>query len=996
LWRGDADDGGGKEMGSAATDELASVWVKNGERTAMNKAIRNARIGVMPVVSSGLIMAATTGAGFKCRRRPQIFLGLLGVCFLAFPSGLFAESLTITTFAGPTGSQGSTDGAGNDAQFNSPYGVAVDGSGNVYVADRSNNTIRKITSAGAVTTLAGLAGMQGSADGTGSIARFNFPQSVAVDGGGNVYVADTGNQTIRKITPSGVVTTLAGLAGAHGYTDGTGSAARFWKPQGVAVDDSGNVYVADEETIRKITPAGAVTTLAGLAGAFGNADGTGISAQFHSPSGVAVDDGGNVYVADSGNNTIRKITPVGVVTTLAGLAGVVGSADGAGSAARFSYPVGVAVDGSGNVYVADVSDNNTVRKITPAGVVTTLVGSAGVPGSADGTGSAARFNFPYGVAVDVSGNMYVADRNNCTIRKITPAAVVTTFAGSVSVSGSADGTGNAARFNQPCSVTVDGGGNIYVADTFNNTIRKITPARVVTTLAGLAGAVGHADGTGSVAQFFYPVGVAVDVSGNVYVADAFNSTIRKITSAGVVTTFAGLAGSSGGADGTGSVARFHLPYGVAVDGSGNVYVADTYNQTIRKITSAGVVTTLAGSVGAMGSADGTGSAARFNYPCGIAVDSDGNIYVADTNNYTIRKITPAGVVTTFAGLAGTGGSADGTGSAARFGEPYGLATDVSGNIYVADAGANAIRKITPAGAVTTLAGGMLGNVDGTGNAARFNNPWGVAVDGNGKVYVADKVNNSIRVGAPVISDIATIDAGTGSVGVVRQLGTAPQTATSWTWSIVRQPSGSTATLSSLTIRNPTFVPDLADTYVFKLYTGNATGVSISTVTLQTTNAAGMPAITAQPTNVAVFAGQTATFRVTAAGTAPLSYKWRKNGTIIGGATNATYVIASTVTNDNGSWFSVIVSNVAGSVTSSSALLTVHRIPSFQSLAHDAGGGHGMDFMTDAGVFYEVQWRTNLISGSWQVCTNLIGSGTSTHVTFTNALDQCFFQLGVNP
>ncbi|MCH1463187.1 MAG: hypothetical protein L7U46_04820, partial [Candidatus Nanopelagicales bacterium] len=221
-----------------------------------------------------------------------------------------------------------------------------------------------------------------------------------------------------------------------------------------------------------------------------------------------------------------------------------------------------------------------------------------------------------------------------------PVGTVTTFAGGAQ--GSADGTGADARFNSPPGVAVDGGGNVYVADYNNHTIRKITPAGVVTTLAGTAGSSGSADGTGADARFYYPWGVAVDGDGNVYVADENNHAIRKITPAGVVTTLAGTAESSGSTDGTGADARFNRPHGVAVDGDGNVYVADGVNHTIRKITPAGVVTTLAGAARQNGFSDGRGPLARFNYPQGVAVDGDGNVYVADYNNHAIRKVTPAG------------------------------------------------------------------------------------------------------------------------------------------------------------------------------------------------------------------------------------------------------------------------------------------------------------------------------------------------------------------
>jgi sugar lactone lactonase YvrE len=797
-----------------------------------------------------------------------------------------SEPYTFITVAGLAGNPGSADGTGSGARFSAPVGVAVDSAGNVYMADQGNHTIRKMTPAGVVTTLAGLAGSPGSADGIGDVARFNNPTGVAVDTEGNVYVADDGNNTIRKVTPTGTVTTLAGLAGSPGSADGTGSDARFGRfedfytegrfyvtPTGVAVDGAGNVYLADTYncTIRKVTPAGTVTTLAGLARLdangfplFGSTDGVGSAARFNNPSAVAVDSAGNVYVADTGNKTIRKVTPMGLVTTLAGLAGGSGSADGTGGAAEFGNysaevggPNGVAVDSEGNVYATD-QYNFTIRKVTPAGVVTTLAGLAGNPGSADGTGSDGRFGSgiysggPAGVAVDGAGNVYIGDRGNNTIRKgfspvgsplilIQPQCqtATATYGASFSVlAGGApplayqwrkDGADLANATNASFSIASlqmgdDGGYSVLVSNldgtsTSSNAVLTVTSPYTFTTLAGLAGIYGSTDGTGSAAQFGYPQGVAVDSAGNVYVADSGNNTIRKVTSDGVV-TLAGLVQVDtngnpvfGSADGTGSAAQFNQPSGVAVDGAGNVYVADLGNHTIRKVTPAGVVTTLAGRPGNSGSADGRGSAAQFDNPYGVAVDSAGNVYVADTWNCTIRKVTPTGGVTTLAGLAGSPGNADGTGSAAQFNQPSGVAVDGAGNVYVADTGNSTIRKVTPDGLVTTLASGLgstslavdgagniyvaggdhligsgtemgestirkvtsagqvttlagqpgiAGSTDGTGSNALFGQifcgfmlcvyygPSGVAVDGAGKVYVADTYNNTIRKGYPAL------------------------------------------------------------------------------------------------------------------------------------------------------------------------------------------------------------------------------------------------------
>jgi hypothetical protein len=335
-----------------------------------------------------------------------------------------------------------------------------------------------------------------------------------------------------------------------------------------------------------------------------------------------------------------------------------------------------------------VQVNGPVFTYLLSGTVTTFAGSSA--GFTDGTGTSSQFTRPTGIVKDASGNFFVADRDNHRIRKITPAGVVTTLAGN-GTTGFIDGTGTAARFNQPYSITIDASNNLYVGDRINHAIRKITPAGVVTTLAG-DGTPGMVNGTGNGAKFNEPLGIAADAAGNIFVADYINNLIRKVTQAGVVTTFAGTT-TGGFLDGTGTAAAFNNPFGLAFDAGGNLFVGDYHNHSIRKVTPAGVVTTIAGN-GTSGATDGTGTAARFNLPAGLQVDGSGNIYVCDVQNHTIRKVTSAGVVTTFAGAAGISGNTDGIGNAALFFNPIGACGDFSQNtLYIADFENHRIRKI---------------------------------------------------------------------------------------------------------------------------------------------------------------------------------------------------------------------------------------------------------------------------------------------------------------
>jgi sugar lactone lactonase YvrE len=856
----------------------------------------------------------------------RIFWSIVLLLFLAPLPALRSQPLTFTTLSGYAGDR-SADGTNQSALFSEPQFVAVDSAGKVYVADSGNHTIRVLTAAGASSTLAGTAGAAGSADGTGSAALFNQPAGIAVDGATNVYVADYGNHTIRQITPAGLVTTIAGSPGVTGSLNATGTNALFFHPMGLALDSAGNIYVADygNHLIRKISPSRAVTTLAGSAGVFGYTNGTGTSALFYGPEAVTVDSAGNVFVADTGNAAIRKITSGGVVSLLAGSPGSSGSADGTGTNALFFQPAGITINSSNKLYVADYF-NQTIRSVTTAGVVTTLAGAPGGAGSANGSNGNARFWGPQGLAVNNAGTIYVADVANGAIRAMTAAGVVSTFAGSPSA-GSTNGLASVARFYSPQSVATDNSGNLYIADAQNSTIRKISPQGTVSTLAGTAGVFGSADGAN--AQFSGPQGVTVDASGNVYVADTGNNTIRKVTSAGVVSTLAGTAGTPGNADGTGINARFWAPQGITLDRANNIYVADTWNHTIRKITSGGVVSTLAGLAGAFGSFDGAGSNARFNCPVGIVANQAGDLFVTDYNNDTIRRVSASGMVSTLAGGAGLWGSTDGVAGAARFFGPSGITLDSFMNLFVTDSGNHTIRFVSAVGTnslVGTIAGlpGVSGTADGKGNDARFCNPESVAMNnGSATIYVVDAGNNTIRAGAFTSSNNAPLLLTQPQPQTVSQGQSARFAVSAWgavPLAFQWRKDGVTIPGATDAAYSRTNV-HLADQGNYSVSVTNQYGVVFSSNAFLTL--AGAVVITSQPQNQVVPAGANALFSIAATGDLPLTFQWRFNGVNIGGATS-TSLSVNFVQDSNAGPYSVAVSNVYGAVVSSNAILLISR------------------------------------------------------------------------
>ncbi len=686
-----------------------------------------------------------------------------------------ADGWTIETVAGSS-SYGGDGGAAVEALLRFPEGVAADGAGNLYIVDTVNNRIRKVDAAGVISTVAG--GGPGSLGdgGPATAAQLNSPEDVALDGAGNLYIADRDNRRIRKVDAAGVISTVAG-DGTFGFGGDGGPAveAQLARPTGVALDGAGNLYIADlgNRRIRKVDAAGAISTVAGDGTyGFGGDGGAATAAQLISPIDVAVDGTGNLYIADLGNRRIRKVDAAGAISTVAGdgTPGF-GGDGGPATAAQLSGPYGVALDGAGNLYIAD-RNNHRIRKVDAAGVISTVAGDGTYGFGGDGGPAvAAQLDTPYGVAVDGAGNLYIADRLNHRIRKVDSAGAISTVAGGGPIGDG--GAAVAAQLYSPRGVAPDGAGNLYIADSFNNRIRKVDAAGVISTVAG-AGTRGYGgDGGAATEAQLGPRGVALDGAGNLYIADASNRRIRKVDAAGVISTVAGTGAYGFGGDGGPAVAaQLRDPSDVALDGAGNLYIADSYNHRIRKVDAAGVITTVAGDgTRGYGGDGGPAVAAQLYFPYGVAPDGMGNLYIADRDNNRIRKVDAAGVISTVAGNGTRGYSGDGGPAVgAQLNNPYGVALDGAGNLYIADLFNNRIRKVDAAGVISTVAGDGTQGYGGDGGpavAAQLRSPRGVALDGDGNLYIADSGNDRIRRLTPPAMPPPSISAG----GVVLATGT---------------------------------------------------------------------------------------------------------------------------------------------------------------------------------------------------------------------------------
>ena len=660
--------------------------------------------------------------------RSSIFARLALAAALSFT---LAGQTIITTIAG-TDKSLPVNGVPGTALNLLPYGSGtVDSAGNYYFVDGSVDKVLRLGTDGTITAVAGNGIRAYSGDGGSALnASLDTPFGVAADMAGNLYIADSNNQRIRKVTAAGVILTIGGN-GLEGESGDGGPAinATLGTPFGIAVDTSGNVYFteADGNRLRKISASGVISTL---------------TASLNQPYGVTVDPSGNVYVADAGNTRVVRIAVSGAVSTIQVPASF-----------NLTYPTGVALDNSGNLYITDYGWSD-VLKVTPAGAVSLVAGATMGFSGDGGPAASAGLNLPYSASPDATGDLFILDFNNARIRKVSPSLIITTVAGNTSAATVGDGgPATLAFLDHPVHAVTDPAGNVYIADLFNYRVRKVSIKGLITTVAG-NGTAGYAGDGGSAtsASLFDPWDIAVDNAGNLYIADPVDAVIRKVSSTGIISTIAGSPDGDGcqASQGPATAPLLLNPVGVAVDSAQNVYVADNDCNVVWKVSSGGFISVIAGVPGfsGYGGDEGPATNALLSAPTSVALDAMGNLYIADAGNSLIRRVNPLGTIETVAGVpkqAGYGGDG-GRAISALLNMPQGVATDTAGNIYVADSFNLRVRMINAQGIISTIAGTGQNAFSGDGGPAMRAAvaPSGVYIDSAGDVIIADQPNNRVR------------------------------------------------------------------------------------------------------------------------------------------------------------------------------------------------------------------------------------------------------------
>jgi uncharacterized protein (TIGR03437 family) len=628
-------------------------------------------------------------------------------------------------------------GPATAAQISTIQGIAIDRWGNLYLSDTGNHRVRKISTSGVITTIAGtgVAGFSGDG-GPAATAQLNLPYGLATDLAGYLYVADYGNDRVRRIGLDGLIVTVAGN-GTQGSTGDGGAAtgAQLLSPRNVAVDAVGNFYFSEfhGHRVRKVTPGGIISTVAGTGVAGFSGDGfQAVNAQLDLPAGLALDRLGALYIADSGNGRVRKILTGGIISTYLGDPLKI----------PLGTPVAVAVDMAGTLFVAD-SGNRVVYSYTVAAAWTNPAGTA-------------QLTAPWDLAVDLNGVLYIAD--GVHIRKVV-SGQLQTVAGDGYLHAIGDGgLATEAVLSQPSAIALNGAGSLYIADTGTQRVRQVLPTGVIQTLVGTGIAGYFSDNVAaSSAMLNLPAGVAVDAAGDVVIADTWNQRVRQVTADGLIHTLVGTGVPGVGAEGL-PPAQTPLsePRGVCIDSGGTLSVVDTFNHRVLQAAPHALVVTAAGN-GTPGDAGDGGPArlAEINTPSACARDSAGNLFIADTSNHSIRKVDPSGKISTVAGTGAAGFSGDeGPAIAASLYAPRGVVVDDNGDIFIADTGNNRIRQVTPDGLIHTIAGQAAAGFAGDGGpaaSAQINAPGGLLLDGAGDLYFADTGNSRVRRLVPGIA-----------------------------------------------------------------------------------------------------------------------------------------------------------------------------------------------------------------------------------------------------